>query len=217
MRRMILAMTLTLAMAAPAFAGDAVAGDPYPLDKCPLSGKALTADSVVAVKDGREFKFCCNGCKGKLDADPAAVIGKADAAIIEAEKAKYPLDTCIMSGEKLGDKAVDMVINNRLVRFCCADCGNNFKKDIAGNMKKLDAAVIAKEKSSYKLTKCPVSGEELGSMGEPDTVVIANQMISLCCKGCEKKLRAEPAKYLAMVSGDAAAATKEDKKEEKKQ
>lgn len=203
MLRTMLAFALVVAVASPAFAGDAVVGDPYPLDKCPLSGKALTADSPSAVKDGREFKFCCNGCKGKLETDAASVIGKADAAITEKEKPAYPLDTCIMSGEKLGDSAVDSVINNRLVRFCCGDCAEGFKKDVAGNMKKLDAAVIEKQKASYASKTCPVSGEELGSMGDPLNVVIANQMVSLCCKGCEKKLRAEPAKYIAMVSGGA--------------
>jgi len=203
MRRFLLASAFLFAIASPAFAGDAVVGDPYPLDKCPLSGKALTADSPVAVKDGREFKFCCNNCKGKLDSDPASVIGKADAAIIEKQKASYPLETCIMSGEKLGDKAVDCVISNRLVRFCCADCVDSFKKDVAGNLKKLDAAVIDKQKASYTAKKCPVSGEDLGSMGDPYNVVIANQMVALCCKGCEKKLRAEPAKYLVAAAAPA--------------
>jgi hypothetical protein len=203
MYRSILALAFVMTIASPAFAADAVVGDPYPLDKCPLSGKALTADAVVAVKDGREFKFCCNGCKGKLESDTATVISKADTAITEKEKPAYPLDTCIMSGEKLGDKSVDAVINNRLVRFCCADCAAGFKKDVAGNMKKLDAAVIEKQKAAYTAKKCPVSGEELGSMGDPLNVVIANQMVSLCCKGCEKKLRAEPAKYVAMVSAPA--------------
>lgn len=201
--RLVLAFALVLAIASPAFAADAVVGDPYPLDKCPLSGKALSADSPSAVKDGREFKFCCNDCKGKLETDAASVISKADTAIIEKEKAAYPLDTCIMSGEKLGDKSVDAVINNRYVKFCCADCVDSFKKDVAANMKKLDAAVIEKQKAAYTAKKCPVSGEELGSMGDPLNVVIANQMVSLCCKGCEKKLRAEPAKYVAMVSAPA--------------
>ena len=203
--RLILTLALVFAVASPAFAADAVVGDPYPLDKCPLTGKALTADSPSAVKDGREFKFCCGGCKGKLESDTASVISKADAAITEKEKPAYPLDTCIMSGEKLGDKAVDAVINNRYVKFCCADCIDSFKKDVAGNMKKLDAAVIEKQKASYVAKKCPVSGEELGSMGDPLNVVIANQMVSLCCKGCEKKLRAEPAKYIAMVAAPAEA------------
>ena len=201
--RLVLAFALVLAIASPAFAADAVVGDPYPLAKCPLSGKALSADSPSAVKDGREFKFCWNDCKGKLETDAASVISKADTAIIEKEKAAYPLDTCIMSGEKLGDKSVDAVINNRYVKFCCADCVDSFKKDVAANMKKLDAAVIEKQKAAYTAKKCPVSGEELGSMGDPLNVVIANQMVSLCCKGCEKKLRAEPAKYVAMVSAPA--------------
>ena len=212
MLRSILALGLVLAIAAPVFAEDVV-GDPYPLDKCALSGKPITKDSVTVIKDGREYKFCCAGCKGKLESDTAATISKVDAAIVEQQKAKYPLDTCIMSGEKLGDKSIDAVIDNRLVRFCCADCVASFKKDIPGNFKKLDAAVIEKQKASYTAKKCPVSGEELGKMGDPLNVVIGNQLVELCCGGCEKKLRAEPAKYMAMVSGTAIAEKKEEKKQ----
>ncbi|MDZ4858061.1 MAG: hypothetical protein SGI88_03695 [Candidatus Hydrogenedentes bacterium] len=209
MRRIILSLALILALATPAFADEAVVGDPFPLANCALTGKALTADAVVVVKDGREYKFCCNGCKGKLEADSAAVISKVDAAIIEQQKAKYPLDTCIMAGEKLGEKSVDAVFNNRLVRFCCKDCAAHFKEDVAGNMKKLDAAVIEKQKATLTAKTCPVSGEELGSMGDPVNIVIANQTFALCCKGCEKGLRKDPAKFLAMAQDGA----KETKKQ----
>ncbi|HRK35280.1 MAG TPA: hypothetical protein PLJ47_11860 [Candidatus Hydrogenedentes bacterium] len=203
MRRIVLPLAVLMVAVSPVFADDAVVGDPYSLEKCALTGKALTAESPVAVKDGREFKFCCNGCKGKLESDTAAVVGKVDAAFIEQQKAKYPLDTCIIGGEKLGEKSVDAVINNRYVRFCCADCAETFKKDIAGNMKKLDAAVVEKQKAALTAKTCPVSGEALGSMGDPINIVIANQTIPICCKGCEKGLRKDPAKFLAKAQGDA--------------
>jgi hypothetical protein len=44
---------------------------------------------------------------------------------------------------------------------------------------------------------CPVTGEPLDSMGGPVRVVVAGRVVFVCCKGCEKPLRADPAKYLA--------------------
>ncbi|MFB2351670.1 hypothetical protein, partial [Priestia megaterium] len=57
---------------------------------------------------------------------------------------------------------------------------------------KEDAALIAAQK------KCPVMDESLGSMGNPIKVMVGDKPIFLCCKGCVKKIQAEPAKYLAM-------------------
>ena len=50
---------------------------------------------------------------------------------------------------------------------------------------------------------CPVMDEPLGSMGQPVKVMIGDKPIYLCCKGCVKKVQAQPAEYLAMVSGGA--------------
>ena len=47
----------------------------------------------------------------------------------------------------------------------------------------------------YILDTCPVSGEELGGMGEPVTLVVEGREVKLCCNGCVKKMKAEPAKY----------------------
>lgn len=48
-------------------------------------------------------------------------------------------------------------------------------------------------------TVCPVSGEELGSMGEPIVMTHAGKEVKLCCKSCIKKFNADPAKYTAKV------------------
>lgn len=60
----------------------------------------------------------------------------------------YPLETCVVSGEKLGQPGTDeapVVIQyeGREVRFCCRDCVDEFKKDPAKYTAKLDAAAAS--------------------------------------------------------------------------
>jgi len=44
-------------------------------------------------------------------------------------------------------------------------------------------------------TKCPVMGEKINPAKSPK-VVVRGQEYFLCCKGCDKKLQADPDKYL---------------------
>jgi hypothetical protein len=46
---------------------------------------------------------------------------------------------------------------------------------------------------------CPVTGKPLGSMGTPARVIVAGQVVFLCCDGCEGALKRDPAKYLAKL------------------
>ena len=46
---------------------------------------------------------------------------------------------------------------------------------------------------------CPVTGEELGSMGAPVPVTVNGQTIYVCCQGCAGKVRKNPDAYLAKV------------------
>jgi YHS domain-containing protein len=60
-----------------------------------------------------------------------------------AEKAKpYPLDTCVISGEKLDSMGKPHIIQyeGREVRFCCSNCEKDFRKNPAPALKKLDEA-----------------------------------------------------------------------------
>ncbi len=50
----------------------------------------------------------------------------------------------------------------------------------------------------YTLSTCPVSGEVLGSMGDAIKVDVDGREVLVCCKGCVKKVKADP-KYLAEV------------------
>lgn len=142
-----------IALVAGVSAGTVWAGESeastYPLDYCLITGEKLGSmgDAVVKVYDGREVKFCCGGCVKPFEKDQAKWMKKLDEAIISAEMAAYPLETCVVTGEKLGGMGdpVDYVYQNRLVRFCCSGCIAPFKKDPAKYLGLIDAALAAKK------------------------------------------------------------------------
>ncbi len=51
---------------------------------------------------------------------------------------------------------------------------------------------------SYPLTKCVVSGEDLGD--KPYVFTHNGQTVKLCCKDCLAKFNAEPDKYMAKIN-----------------
>lgn len=57
---------------------------------------------------------------------------------------------------------------------------------------------------AYPLDICVVSRDKLGSMGEVYEVEVEGRTFKLCCAGCEDQLRADPAKYLAILDNAAA-------------
>ena len=52
---------------------------------------------------------------------------------------------------------------------------------------------------SYPLKTCVVSGEPLGSMGEPYVINHNGTEVRLCCKSCLKDFKADPNRYLSMI------------------
>jgi YHS domain-containing protein len=65
------------------------------------------------------------------------------AALADSAKTDtYPLKTCVVSGEKLGEmgKPYSYTYEGREIRFCCKGCVKDFKADPAKYLKKLDAA-----------------------------------------------------------------------------
>lgn len=61
-------------------------------------------------------------------------------------------------------------------------------------------STLAPASDSYPLSTCVVSGEALGSMGQPIIIYHEGVEVRLCCKGCVKKFNADPAKYLEKLS-----------------
>ena len=176
----------------------------YPHMACPISGEEMGDDTVNLVRDGRLVRVCCKGCVKKVDKDPAAAIAAIDAAVKAEQGPGYPLDTCPISGEPM-ETPVEYVHGTRLVRFCCDDCKAKFVKDTAATMAKVDAALIAAQLKTYKVDVCPVSGEKLGSMGDPVDVLYGTRLVRLCCGGCKKQVAKKGPEILAKIDALAAA------------
>lgn len=69
------------------------------------------------------------------------------------------------------------------------------QKDDAG----AQAGAESASAKPYPLEVCLVSGEPLGSMGDPVVLVHEGQEIKLCCKDCIKEFESDPAKFLTKL------------------
>ena len=80
-------------------------------------------------------------CKpGKTEtkaAPPAPAAGPTAAETAAA--IPYPLETCLVSGEKLGGmgKPYEIIYKGRQIKFCCKNCLPDFKEDPAKYLAKL--------------------------------------------------------------------------------
>ncbi|WP_430453384.1 hypothetical protein [Rhodopirellula europaea] len=198
---------------------------------CPVSGKPLGSmgDPVAVDVNGQKLYVCCAGCVGAVKSDPAKYAAgrpqitvttatQSDAAAIAAQK------VCPVMDEPLGGMGtpIKVMVGDKPIYLCCKGCikkiqaepakylamvyGNGTQasaqpaatttaKITVSTSTQADAAAIAAQKT------CPVMDEPLGGMGTPIKVMVGDKPIYLCCKGCIKKIQAEPAKYLAMVYG----------------
>lgn len=200
MRRLSVVAAAVL-LCAPWSAAEDLEGDVYTLDTCPVTGEKLggMSDPVRLVHEGREVRFCCAGCVDKFKKDPAGYWSKIDVLMEKEQMERYPLDTCLISGEKLDDTAINVVANNRLLRFCCSKCATEFEKEPAKYLAKLDAAVIAKQSADYPLDACMVAGEKFGEHGKGVDMVVANRLVKFCCAGCTGKFNDNPVRFFSML------------------
>ena len=81
-------------------------------------------------------------------------VSEKDAAWAAAARKTYPMDVCVVSGEKLGSmgKSPEYIYRtegqpDRLVVFCCSGCDEDFMKDPADHLAKIDAAGDPSSKS----------------------------------------------------------------------
>jgi transposase-like protein len=132
------------------------------------------------------------------DTAPAKA-GGTDAQVIKFQRPSYPLDTCPISGEKLGSMAgqVDIVVDGQLVRLCCGGCKKGVEKDKVAILKKIQDAVIAQQSIGYPMERCPISGEK---MENPVNHVVGTRLVRFCCNDCVKSFDTDPAKQTAAMA-----------------
>ena len=186
----------------------------YPFNTCPISGGELggMGDPIVKVYDGREVKFCCQMCVPTFEKDLRASFKELDLRIIAAQLPFYPATTCLVSDEPLAgedaDEPINFVYNNRLVQLCCKMCISKFKKSPSAYIAKLDQLVIEQQSEQYPLNTCPISGEPLGSMGDPIQVVHQGRLVKFCCSMCISQFEKNPLPTIEKI--DAAWKAKHD-------
>jgi len=68
-----------------------------------------------------------------------AIVASGAMALASEANSAYPLTTCVVSGEKLGEMGPPVVINHQgtEVRFCCNGCVKKFNADPAKYLAKL--------------------------------------------------------------------------------
>lgn len=175
----------------------------YPLATCVTCDAELGDGAHEFVYQNRLVKTCCVMCEASFHQDPASMTRKMDAAIIEAQLPAYPLNECVVSGESFEtevENPISFVVNNRLVRVCCNHCVTEVSNYPHEYLAKIEAAYADAQRESYPLTTCAVSGEDLGSMGDPVEVIAGQTLIRLCCAHCAGKVDENPAAYIAKVN-----------------
>ncbi len=133
------------------------------------------------------------------EAQETSATAAASRASTSSLQASYP-DLCVVSDEKLGSMGAAHTVqhNGRTVKFCCKACVAEFDKDPEKYLRKLDEAVISEQGKNYPLTACVVTGNEMAADGGKN-IVVDNQLVRICCGGCEAQVRAEPGKFLDKV------------------
>ena len=119
----------------------------------------------------------------------------------EDKKAKavkpYPMETCVVSGEKLGGMGEPFVFEyeGREIMLCCKSCKKDFDKAPKPFVAKVDDA--AKKVKAYPLKTCIMSGEPLPA--DAPAAVYKEQEFKFCCKDCKKNFAKDPAKNAAKL------------------
>lgn len=181
----------------------------YRYDLLPDGKGALTAPVNLSQIAGRQVDVdvqLVGIAASTISFNEVATVPASEQQLAAAAIARQKI--CPVSGKPLGSMGdpVAVDVNGQKLYVCCAGCVGAVKSDpakyAAGRPQitvttatQSDAAAIAAQKV------CPVMDEPLGGMGTPIKVMVGDKPIYLCCKGCIKKIQAEPAKYLAMVYG----------------
>ncbi len=109
----------------------------------------------------------------------------------------YPMEVCVVSGEKLGEMGEPFVIEHQgqQVKFCCKGCKKDFDADPKKFMAKIEEA--AKKVKKHPAKTCLMSGEPLPA--EAPASIYKGQEFKFCCEDCQKKFDKDPAKYAARL------------------
>lgn len=207
---------------------------------CPIGKEPIVPSAGTVEYNGQSIGLCCPGCgkqflawdEGRKDAFVALAVahrepGTEEHAGHDADKPQaaggtpaaawtgpYTLDTCPVSGQKLGGMGDPVVkkYDGREVRFCCGGCIEKFEADQAGYWEQIDERIVQDQLRYYPTQTCIVSGEPLVENGKDiaSNTVYGNRLVRLCCKMCRREFKEDPAKFIAKLDKAAADAQRKD-------
>ena len=158
---------------------------PPPLPSCPvMSDEPVNLAVSIPTPEGPVF-FCCKDCIPKYQADPAKYAAKVTAqrkALADRPKTQVACPAC----NEPADAKVFMESGGQKILFSSTECMAKYKSDPS----KYASALV--NGYTYQ-TKCPVMGEDIDP--KAFTTLANGAKVYFCCKGCDKKLVAEPTKY----------------------
>lgn len=159
-----------------------------------------------------------------LTAEQKALAAKIDAALAKLSEEDRPLAEaqgfCAVAVKNpLGvmGPPIKIMVGDQPVFLCCAGCRRKALADpnktlatveqlkikVAEAEISASLAKLSREDRSLAMAQgyCPVMEDSrLGSMGPPIKVMVNDQPVFLCCKGCQKRALANPDRTLAMVA-----------------
>ena len=127
--------------------------------KCPVMEKNLPANPKFTFVNGQIVYICCPPCTKKIQADPAKYLATVD-DYYEASLKVSSRSSAPQSGQSHATRA-----------------NGGTRSPSTSNRDQLKMAI-------QKV--CPVSGNQLGSMGDPIKVKAGGMDLFVCCEGCKK-------------------------------
>ena len=122
---------------------------------------------------------------------------------------------CPVTGEELGSMGppIPVTISGRTIQVCCDACVTAVRRNPRLYFERVSEELASASRRANPNTQeqlapatqihaqrlCPVTGEELGSMGRPIPVTVGGKSILVCCEGCVAAVKRNPAKYFAQV------------------
>jgi YHS domain-containing protein len=172
---------------------------------------ALTIASIVAIVGGVPAAAQCGGHAGHGQ-QPA----RQQHQHREADTKKAVNELCPIGKEPI-DGRTFITYEGDLVGFCCPGCDESF---LEWEKPRRDAFIAAAKGGpqpepkpapkataapantlsvAYPLPNCPISGKQLGSMGEPVIKTYDNREVRFCCAACIPQFEANPAEHFKKI------------------
>lgn len=159
--------------------------------KCPVMGGEVDPD-VFIEHNGEKVSFCCKGCDGKFEKDPAKYAANF-------RKAYTDQVHCPVTGERI-DPQYNLETKSGTVYFSSEQCIAKYKADpdkYAADV--LPAVGVLAHGRTLKedLVRCPICPPDMVSKrGEARSVVHDGKTYFLCTDDCVSSFKADPAKYV---------------------